>query len=228
MTQATNNVRGTVIDDPANVGRAPGDDALVMVDGAETPITVKGRSLYTPHIGDRLLLNKVDSRVEIVQSLDLGALPYMERWRGSGLDIEIPPAQAVLDFGQVSDDSEGVTYTTDLVGGEFTIERSGKYIVTGMLTMSENTGAGYGYVARIFIQRAGEGFISVTYDMPIPDNTEDDNRITWAFSRKFGVGDMLWVVVDQTRGDPPIPSTAPETILPGRGKTNITLTWISD
>lgn len=46
-----------------------GDPCMVLVDGADTPVTANGLQGYTPTPGDRLLVSKVGGQVEILQYL---------------------------------------------------------------------------------------------------------------------------------------------------------------
>lgn len=69
-------LRASVTGDAQNIGAAAGQDALVLVDGSDTPITANGLASYTPNPGDRLLVARVGSQVEILQFLNTGTVPY--------------------------------------------------------------------------------------------------------------------------------------------------------
>lgn len=54
----------------------PGDDAPVLVDGSDTPVTASGLGDYTPTPGDRLLVQEVGGTLEIMQFLNRGTVPW--------------------------------------------------------------------------------------------------------------------------------------------------------
>lgn len=57
-------------------GGAAGDDVPILVDGSDTAVTASGLSDYTPWPGDRVLVQKVNGAVEVVQFLSRTAVPY--------------------------------------------------------------------------------------------------------------------------------------------------------
>lgn len=59
-----------------NTSGLSGDDAEILIDGSDTPITANGLSNYIPTPGDRLLVQQVGGQVEILQFLNVGTIPY--------------------------------------------------------------------------------------------------------------------------------------------------------
>lgn len=70
-------------------GGQPGDDVQILVDGADTPITAAGLAGYLPEPGDRLLVQRVGSLVEVIQYLSRGTVPYIAPADLSAIQIEV-------------------------------------------------------------------------------------------------------------------------------------------
>lgn len=58
-------------------GDSPGDDATILIDGSDTPVTANGLTGYLPTAGDRLLIDRVGSTLEVLQFLNRGTVPYI-------------------------------------------------------------------------------------------------------------------------------------------------------
>jgi hypothetical protein len=78
-------LRASVLDDTQTDVGGP---VRVLVDGSDTPVTANGLSDYVPTPGDRLLLQRVGSQVEVIQFVSRGTVPY-------SVDADI---QAVADY----------------------------------------------------------------------------------------------------------------------------------
>lgn len=90
-------VRASVTADSA--GALSGDDAIVLVDGSDTPITANGLTGYTPTPGDRLLVTRVGSEVEIMQFLNSGTVPYGDQLAAyeATTDVTLGTLQSAYD-----------------------------------------------------------------------------------------------------------------------------------
>lgn len=90
--------------DAGEDGAQDGDDAIVLVDGSESTITASGLAGYIPTPGDRLLVTRVGSVVEVVQFLERGTVPYLG-------PTDLTDIQA-----QIDSNTQGISDTQDLIG----------------------------------------------------------------------------------------------------------------
>lgn len=67
-------LRASVIDGTPTV---EGGQAYVLIDGADTPVTANGLTGYTPTPGDRLLITRVGTQMEVLQFVQRGTVPYV-------------------------------------------------------------------------------------------------------------------------------------------------------
>lgn len=79
-------------------GGQAGDDAQVLIDGSDTPVSANGLPDYLPSPGDRLLVQRVGSVIEIVQFLSRGTVPYLQNSDLSDLQAQVDSnTQTVAD-----------------------------------------------------------------------------------------------------------------------------------
>lgn len=81
----------------ASAGLQDGDDAQVLIDGSDTPITANGLSGYIPTPGDRLLVARIGGMVEVLQFLSRGTVPYI-----SGADLSDMAASISNNTDQIN------------------------------------------------------------------------------------------------------------------------------
>jgi hypothetical protein len=72
---ATSTLRASVT---ATTLTAPGAAATVLIDGSDTPVTANGLPEYSPTPGDRVLVQLVDSTLEVIQFVSRGVVPYSD------------------------------------------------------------------------------------------------------------------------------------------------------
>lgn len=87
MGQAATMLRASVTAN--NPATTPGASAQVLIDGSDTAVTANGLTNYTPTPGDRLLVTRVGSQVEVVQFLNRGTIPYLSQSDISDLAAEV-------------------------------------------------------------------------------------------------------------------------------------------
>lgn len=68
-----------------------GGPAEILIDGSDTPVDANGLQGYQPTPGDRVLVQLVDSTVEILQFIERGVVPYVDSTVGATM-----PASASL------------------------------------------------------------------------------------------------------------------------------------
>lgn len=105
---ATSTLRASVVADTVTMTGSdpqPGDSAYVLVDGSDTPITANGLGGYQPTPGDRLLVARVGSTMEILQFISTGTPPF------GGQPFDPSQLQAEIDATNqtVSDTSDDLS-----------------------------------------------------------------------------------------------------------------------
>ena len=88
---------GALVGVYTNGGGQDGDPVQILVDGADTPITANGLSGYIPTPGDRLLVQRVGSQMEVLQFLSRGTVPYLQ-----GIDLSDLAASVDSNSDQIS------------------------------------------------------------------------------------------------------------------------------
>lgn len=107
---AATTLRASVTDQtPTN----PGGPAQVLVDGASTPITANGLADYTPSPGDRLLVQRVGSQVEVVQFLSRGVTPFATSADVAAATEAAQSAQSAAQTAQQSADGKNTIWYTN-------------------------------------------------------------------------------------------------------------------
>lgn len=100
-------------------GGQEGDDAQVLIDGSDTPVTANGLAGYLPSPGDRLLVQRVGGQIEIVQFLNRGSVPYLSNSDISDLQAQVDSntsdvATANNSISAVDNDLQTYKGTTDV------------------------------------------------------------------------------------------------------------------
>lgn len=115
-------------------GLQDGDPAPILLDGADTPITANGLTGYLPTPGDRLLVQRVGSQVEVVQYLSRGTIPYL-----TGTDLSDLQGQVDSNTDAITDANNAVSATNNTLTGYMTLTdqlvtgfQSGYDVLTGL------------------------------------------------------------------------------------------------
>lgn len=158
----------------ADSATTEGADATILVDGADTPITAAGLEQYTPTPGDRLLVQKVGGRVEVMQFLSRGSVPYASSGDVATLTTQVnanttavATAQSTANSALTSANGKNVNhYSTSTPGTTANLAGDNWYQQDGT-----------GTIIAHFIGQGGTTWQSVTLDSAVIDNL-DAGKIT--------------------------------------------------
>ena len=111
-----------------------GDDATILIDGSDTPVTANGLTGYLPTAGDRLLIDRVGSQVEILQFLNRGTVPYIDAASLSDLQAQVNSNTDLLGDHDTAIAANSQTMTDYMASNDLVVAglQSGYDVLTGL------------------------------------------------------------------------------------------------